>query len=244
MLALPARRRRSSRSSRAQGRPAGGARQRMWAGSCPTRRDDFAQLPNGERGHQHGLGNEGMPRRYDDYLPTEDLTALNALSSTGAFVLGASTLPFLGRRLQRPAAGRPSSTTRGASGASGRWVGRPQRAILLHGCGLGPRSARDEGAGHGCAHRSRHPQLLPMPAWRLEVGWCSWGRWIPTPPRCPRLWGWSTSGKEWTLTRPRDLPVGGTGVVLLQWRKRRWRCGVEACARVSFTERTRLSITS
>ena len=67
----------------------------MWAGSCPTRRDDSAQLPNGERGHQRGLGNEGMPRRYDDYLPTEGFTALNALSSFRAFVLGASTLPCL-----------------------------------------------------------------------------------------------------------------------------------------------------
>jgi hypothetical protein len=31
----------------------------------------------------------------------------------------------------------------------------------------------------------------------------------------------STSGKEWVLTRPKDLPCGGTAVAL-QWRKRRW----------------------
>jgi transposase len=46
----------------------------------------------------------------------------------------------------------------------------------------------------------------------------------------------STSGKEWTLTRPRDLPVGGEPV-LLQWRKRRWRCRTADCPRQSFTER-------
>jgi cytochrome c oxidase subunit 1 len=44
---------------------------------------------------QHWLGNEGMPRRYVDYLPTDGFTTLNAISSVGAFVLGLSTLPFL-----------------------------------------------------------------------------------------------------------------------------------------------------
>jgi cytochrome c oxidase subunit 1 len=43
----------------------------------------------------HWLGNEGMPRRYADYLPTDGFTTLNMVSSIGAFVLGASTLPFL-----------------------------------------------------------------------------------------------------------------------------------------------------
>ena len=37
---------------------------------------------------QHWLGNEGMPRRYVDYLPTDGFTTLNAISSIGAFVLG------------------------------------------------------------------------------------------------------------------------------------------------------------
>jgi cytochrome c oxidase subunit 1 len=44
---------------------------------------------------QHWLGNEGMPRRYADYLPTDGFTVLNSLSSVFAFVLGASTFPFV-----------------------------------------------------------------------------------------------------------------------------------------------------
>ncbi|HTF50214.1 MAG TPA: cytochrome c oxidase subunit I [Pseudonocardia sp.] len=44
---------------------------------------------------QHWVGNEGMPRRYIDYLPTDGFTVLNTVSSIGAFVLGASTLPFV-----------------------------------------------------------------------------------------------------------------------------------------------------
>ena len=44
---------------------------------------------------QHWLGNEGMPRRYADYLPSDGFTTLNTVSTIGAFVLGASTLPFL-----------------------------------------------------------------------------------------------------------------------------------------------------
>ncbi|MGP4046942.1 aa3-type cytochrome oxidase subunit I [Streptomyces sp. 2A115] len=44
---------------------------------------------------QHWLGEEGMPRRYADYLPADGFTLLNALSSIGAFLLGVSTLPFL-----------------------------------------------------------------------------------------------------------------------------------------------------
>ncbi|WP_299538003.1 cytochrome c oxidase subunit I [uncultured Streptomyces sp.] len=43
---------------------------------------------------QHWLGAEGMPRRYADYLAVDGFTALNTLSSIGAFLLGASTLPF------------------------------------------------------------------------------------------------------------------------------------------------------
>jgi cytochrome c oxidase subunit 1 len=44
---------------------------------------------------QHWLGNEGMPRRYADYLPSDGFTTLNTVSTIGSFILGASVLPFL-----------------------------------------------------------------------------------------------------------------------------------------------------
>jgi cytochrome c oxidase subunit I len=43
---------------------------------------------------QHWLGDEGMPRRYADYLATDGFTALNIVSTIGAFILGVSILPF------------------------------------------------------------------------------------------------------------------------------------------------------
>ncbi|WP_405161318.1 cytochrome c oxidase subunit I [Nocardia sp. NBC_01499] len=44
---------------------------------------------------QHWLGAEGMPRRYADYLPSDGFTTLNTISTIGAFILGASMLPFI-----------------------------------------------------------------------------------------------------------------------------------------------------
>jgi len=44
---------------------------------------------------QHWLGVEGMPRRYADYIAGEGFTVENQISTVGAFLLGASTLPFL-----------------------------------------------------------------------------------------------------------------------------------------------------
>jgi transposase len=58
----------------------------------------------------------------------------------------------------------------------------------------------------------------------------------PAAVRCPECGQRSDSPKEWVCTRPRDLPCGGAAPVLL-WRKRRWRCRAEACARQTFTER-------
>ncbi len=43
---------------------------------------------------QHWLGADGMPRRYADYLFSDGWTMLNMVSSIGAFLLGASTIPF------------------------------------------------------------------------------------------------------------------------------------------------------
>ncbi|MGH3543378.1 MAG: cytochrome c oxidase subunit I, partial [Mycobacterium sp.] len=43
----------------------------------------------------HWLGAEGMPRRYADYLPSDGFTTLNMIATIGAFLLGASVLPFL-----------------------------------------------------------------------------------------------------------------------------------------------------
>src|SRR5262249_30903914 len=44
---------------------------------------------------QHWLGTRGMPRRYADYLPSDGFTLFNTISTIGAFILGAATLPFL-----------------------------------------------------------------------------------------------------------------------------------------------------
>ncbi|MGH3518137.1 MAG: aa3-type cytochrome oxidase subunit I [Haloechinothrix sp.] len=43
---------------------------------------------------QHWLGNEGMPRRYADYLASDGFTVLNMISTVGAFILGLSMLVF------------------------------------------------------------------------------------------------------------------------------------------------------
>jgi cytochrome c oxidase subunit 1 len=44
---------------------------------------------------QHWLGVQGMPRRYGDYLPADDFTLLNQISTFGAALLGVSTLFFI-----------------------------------------------------------------------------------------------------------------------------------------------------
>ncbi|MGH3470316.1 MAG: transposase family protein, partial [Thermocrispum sp.] len=57
----------------------------------------------------------------------------------------------------------------------------------------------------------------------------------PDAARCPGCGERSRSGKDWVLTRPRDLPCGGE-FAQVQWRKRRWRCRAEDCPRQTFTE--------
>lgn len=44
---------------------------------------------------QHWLGNQGMPRRYADYLETDNFTVLNQVSTVGALLLGVAMLPFM-----------------------------------------------------------------------------------------------------------------------------------------------------
>lgn len=52
---------------------------------------------------------------------------------------------------------------------------------------------------------------------------------------CPSCGVFSTSVKERTTTRPKDIPYGEHRI-LLRWNKVRWRCLVEYCERGSFTE--------
>ena len=43
---------------------------------------------------QHWLCNQGMARRYADYLATDNFTVLNQISTIGSFILGIAMLPF------------------------------------------------------------------------------------------------------------------------------------------------------
>lgn len=52
---------------------------------------------------------------------------------------------------------------------------------------------------------------------------------------CPRCGQRALRVKQWTTTRPRDLPIAGR-TVRLRWRKRRWYCPTAECPRLSFTE--------
>src|SRR4051794_11232932 len=55
---------------------------------------------------QHWLGAEGMPRRYADYLKSDNFATLNTISTIGAFITGISTLPFLWNVWKSYTAGR------------------------------------------------------------------------------------------------------------------------------------------
>ncbi|WP_203905548.1 cytochrome c oxidase subunit I, partial [Virgisporangium aliadipatigenens] len=55
---------------------------------------------------QHWLGNIGFPRRYADYQVADGFTTFNMISTVGAFILGASTLPFIWNVYKSYKAGR------------------------------------------------------------------------------------------------------------------------------------------
>jgi len=74
---------------------------------------------------QHWLGAEGMPRRYADYLPADGFTTLNTISTLGAFVLGASTIPFMWNVVTSYRYGEPSWWTTPGDTAT-HWSGRPR----------------------------------------------------------------------------------------------------------------------
>ncbi len=112
---------------------------------------------------QHWLGNEGMPRRYADYLPSDGFTTLNIISTMGAFILGASTLPFLWNVFAATATARSSpSTTRGALAT--RWNGRPvahrRDTISPNFPGSGPSARRSS-----CITRTWSIGCAPKPTW-------------------------------------------------------------------------------
>jgi cytochrome c oxidase subunit 1 len=56
----------------------------------------------------HWLGAEGMPRRYADYLPTDGFTTLHMVSTSGAYLLGFSVLPFIWNVLKSYRFGQPA----------------------------------------------------------------------------------------------------------------------------------------
>jgi cytochrome c oxidase subunit 1 len=56
---------------------------------------------------QHWLGNEGMPRRYADYLESDGWATLNVVSTAGAFILAISMIPFLWNVFKSFRVGKP-----------------------------------------------------------------------------------------------------------------------------------------
>jgi cytochrome c oxidase subunit I len=57
---------------------------------------------------QHWLGAQGMPRRYADYQASDNFTLLNSISTIGAYLLGASVLPFIYNVMRSYRSGRPA----------------------------------------------------------------------------------------------------------------------------------------
>jgi cytochrome c oxidase subunit 1 len=129
----------------------------------------------------HWLGNQGMPRRYIDYQPTDNFTTLHAISTIGAFLLGLSVLPFLYNVIAATAtAPLPTPTTLGATATP--WNGPPPAHHHDTTSPNSPRSApnsppsncitpdmieRFRNESRQCPHRAEerppHPSRKPQP---------------------------------------------------------------------------------
>ena len=57
----------------------------------------------------------------------------------------------------------------------------------------------------------------------------------PAAAACPECGVFSTSVKQYRITRPRDLPYGEEPL-RVRWHKRQYRCAEPACPRRAFTE--------
>ena len=105
---------------------------------------------------QHWLGNEGMPRRYADYLATDTFTTLNTISTLFSFVLGASTIPFLYNVVKSWKYGQP--------GAARRPLGPRQLAGVGDVLAAAPAQLRGDPADPLGAPRVRGALPAPAPA--------------------------------------------------------------------------------
>ena len=120
----------------------------------------------------HVLGVQGMPRRYADYLPEDEFTVLNQVSTAGAFLLAASTLPFALQRVEDLADRTPRGHRRPVGVRRVAGVGdelpaaaaqlRHHPADPLRAPGLRPAPPRGR-AGDPAGARRRHPDARARP---------------------------------------------------------------------------------
>ena len=154
---------------------------------------------------QHWLGNEGMPRRYADYLPTDGFTTLNMISTIGSFILGASTLLFLYNVWKSYTTG-PLVEVDDPWGYGNRWSGPPRarrRCATSTGCRAsapsGRRSTPSSRTWRWHGERPRRRRWRPPPAGARS------GRWRRGPDRGPR----TRTVRRRRPTGRRRRPTGG-----------------------------------